>query len=88
MDRKPIAVGQLIAILNQRMMRYPETSRCRITSVAPLMVKDKVMCNWSPTVSWNANGQNRDIAMPIIRKMVIGAQKEFDLLPFGSVKPA
>lgn len=84
MDRKPIKAGQLLAILNQRLMRYSETSKCRITAVAPVVVADRELCNWSPTVSWNANGQDRDAATPIIRKLVMNAQREFNLLPPGS----
>ena len=83
-DRKAIKVGQLLAILNQRMMRYSETTKCRIISIAPLMTANKDICNWSPTVTWNANGQNRELAMPVIRRLVMNAQKEFNLLPFGS----
>lgn len=83
MERKPIKVGQLLAILNQRLMRYSETSRCRIISIAPLMTKDREQCNWSPTVSWNANGQNRELAMPVIKRLVMNAQREFNLLPIG-----
>lgn len=83
MDRKPIKAGQLLAILNQRMMRHAETSKCRIISIAPLAAP-KDQCNWSSTVGWNANGQNRDLAMPIISKVVMNAQKEFNLLPAGA----
>ncbi|HEX7029027.1 MAG TPA: hypothetical protein VF254_00345 [Gammaproteobacteria bacterium] len=84
MDRKPIKVGQLLAILNQRLMRHAETSKCRIVSITPLMTIGREQCNWSSTVSWNANGQNRDLAMPIVRRLVMNAQKEFNLLPFGA----
>lgn len=84
MERKPIKVGQLLAILNQRLMRYSETAQCRIISIAPLMTRDRDQCNWSPTVTWNAHGQNRDLAMPVIKKLVMNAQKEFNLLPFGA----
>lgn len=84
MERKPIKVGQLLAILNQRLMRYAETSKCRIISITPLMTSNRDICNWSSTVSWNANGQNRELAMPVIKKLVMNAQKEFNLLPFGA----
>lgn len=84
MERKPIKVGQLLAILNQRLMRHAETSKCRIISIAPLMTKDGSQCNWSSTVSWNANGQSRELAMPVIKRLVMNAQKEFNLLPFGA----
>lgn len=83
-ERKAIKVGQLLAILNQRMMRYTETAKCRIISIAPLMTANKDICNWSPTVTWNANGQNRELANPVIRRLVMNAQKEYNLLPFGS----
>lgn len=84
MDRKPIKVGQLLAILNQRMLRHAETAKCRIISIAPLMNSGKDQCNWSPTVSWNANGQNRELAMPIVKRVVMNAQKEFNILPSGA----
>lgn len=84
MDRKPIKVGQLLAILNQRLMRYTETSRCRITSISPLFTTSKEQCNWSSAVGWNDNGQNRNLAAPVINKLIMHAQKEFNLLPFGA----
>lgn len=84
MERKPIKVGQLIAILNQRMMRHVETAKCRIVSIAPLMTTNRDQCNWSSTVSWNANGQNRELAMPVVKRLVMHAQKEFNLVPFGA----
>lgn len=84
MDRKPIKVGQLLAILNQRMMRHKETAQCRIMSISPLMTQNRDICNWSPTVNWSANGADRELAAPIVKKLVMHAQKEFNLLPFGA----
>lgn len=84
-ERKAIKVGQLLAILNQRLLRHTETAKCRIISIAPLMTANKDICNWSPTVTWNANGQNREQAMPVVKRLVMNAQKEYNLLPFGSV---
>lgn len=83
MERKAIKVGQLLTILNQRMMRHVETSKCRITAISPLMTSNKDVCNWSSVVTWNVNGQNRDLAAPFVRKLVMNAQKEFNLLPFA-----
>ena len=82
-ERKAIKVGQLLAILNQRMMRYTETSKCRILSIAPMMNTPFGQCNWSSAVTWNAYGQNRELAMPIVRRLVMNAQKEYDILPIG-----
>ena len=84
MDRKPVKAGQLLAILNQRMMRHAETAKCRIISVAPLMTTNRDICNWSPTVTWNANGSNRELASPVIKRLVMNAQKEYNLLAPGA----
>ncbi len=84
MERKSIKVGQLISILNQRMMRHTATSKCRVLSISPLMNATGDQCNWSPSVTWNAYGQNRELAMPVLKRLVMGAQKEYNLLPMGS----
>lgn len=83
-ERKPIKVGQLLAILNQRLMRYAETSKCRIISISPLMTTNRDMCNWSSAVTWNANGQDRELAMTVIKRTVMNAQKEFNIIPIGT----
>ncbi|MDX1443326.1 MAG: hypothetical protein R3270_06050 [Gammaproteobacteria bacterium] len=82
-ERKAIKVGQLLTLLNQRMMRHPETSKCRILSISPISNPPKGQCNWSSSVTWNAHGENRDLAMPIVRRLVNNAQKEFNILPIG-----
>ncbi|MDX1455913.1 MAG: hypothetical protein R3217_10705 [Gammaproteobacteria bacterium] len=83
-ERKSIKVGQLLVILNQRMMRDKSTAQCKITSITPMPNQAADQCNWSSTVTWNAHGQNRELAMPIVRRLVMNAQKEFNLLPFGA----
>lgn len=85
MDRKSIKVGQLLVILNQRMLRHKETATCRIISIAPMATKDPEACNWSSAVTWNAaGGGSKEIAAPFVKKLVMNAQKEFNLLPFGA----
>jgi len=85
MDRKPIKAGQLLAILNQRMMRHKETATCRIIAIAPVATKDPAVCNWSSAVTWNAaGGGSKELAAPFVKKLVMNAQKEFNLLPAGA----
>lgn len=84
MDRKPIKVGQLLAIMNQRMLRHRETATCRFISITPLNTSDRDACNWSSTVVWEANDGIRHFAQPFVDKIIKNAQREFNLLALGA----
>jgi len=78
-----------MSILNNRLKMHEASRLCRITSIMPLaMDADGAACNWSPNVTFSSHGCDRAIASPNIRRMVMAAQKEFNLLRTPAVTPA
>lgn len=80
MDKKLVESGQLIQILNQRIRVHQETAQCRITAISPMSGAAEGQPNWSSNVSFNANGMNRERALPVIRRIANLAQREYNLV--------
>ncbi len=78
-----------MSILNTRLKMHKASRLCRITAIMPLAIDGgSAACNWSPNVTFSSNGCDRASASPSIRRVVMAAQREFNLSRVTAVTAA